>query len=137
MLPWGAFRLIPSAPARDPPGRNSITATYHPQKRKSGAEIVKINPRHEMLDIVVIDGKARGIIARNLVTGELERHFGHAVLLGSGGYGKVFFLSTNSLGSKVPPPWEAHKKRAFFRHPPLYPEHPPCLPPPGGHHSQL
>ncbi len=93
--------------------------------------------RHEMLEIVTIDGKARGIIARNLVTGELERHFGHAVLLCSGGYGNVFYLSTNAMGSNVTAAWKAHKKGAFFGNPCFTQIHPTCIPVSGDHQSKL
>jgi len=93
--------------------------------------------RHEMLEIVVIDGKARGIIARNLITGELERYFGHAVLLASGGYGNVFYLSTNAMGSNVTAAWKAHKKGAYFANPCFTQIHPTCIPVSGDHQSKL
>jgi succinate dehydrogenase / fumarate reductase flavoprotein subunit len=93
--------------------------------------------RHEMLDVVIIDGKARGIIARNLVTGEIERHFGHAVVLATGGYGNVFFLSTNAMGSNVTAIWKAHKKGAFFGNPCFTQIHPTCIPVSGDHQSKL
>jgi succinate dehydrogenase / fumarate reductase flavoprotein subunit len=89
------------------------------------------------LEIVKIDGKARGIIARNLVTGKLERHFGHAVLLASGGYGNVFFLSTNAMGSNVTAAWKAHKQGAFFGNPCFTQIHPTCIPVSGDHQSKL
>ena len=76
---------------------------------------IEMNNRHEMLDVVVVNGKARGIIARNLITGEIERHSAHAVIIASGGYGNVFFLSTNAMGSNVTAGWKIHKKGAFFR----------------------
>jgi succinate dehydrogenase / fumarate reductase flavoprotein subunit len=93
--------------------------------------------RHEMLDVVIIDGKARGIICRNLVTGELERHFGHAVLLCTGGYGNVFYLSTNAMGSNVTAIWKAHKKGAYFGNPCFTQIHPTCIPVSGDHQSKL
>jgi succinate dehydrogenase / fumarate reductase flavoprotein subunit len=93
--------------------------------------------RHEMLDVVIIDGKARGIIARNLVSGKLERHFGHAVVLATGGYGNVFFLSTNAMGSNVTANWKAHKKGAFFGNPCFTQIHPTCIPVSGDHQSKL
>jgi succinate dehydrogenase / fumarate reductase flavoprotein subunit len=93
--------------------------------------------RHEMVELVIIDGKARGIIARNLVTGELERHFGHAVLLCTGGYGNVFYLSTNAMGSNVTAAWKAHKKGAFFANPCFTQIHPTCIPVSGDHQSKL
>jgi succinate dehydrogenase / fumarate reductase flavoprotein subunit len=93
--------------------------------------------RHEMLELVMIDGKARGIIARDLVSGELERHFGHAVLLCSGGYGNVFYLSTNAMGSNTTAIWKAHKKGAFFGNPCFTQIHPTCIPVTGEHQSKL
>jgi succinate dehydrogenase / fumarate reductase, flavoprotein subunit len=93
--------------------------------------------RHEMLELVKIDGKARGIIARNLVTGELERHGGHAVLLCSGGYSNVFYLSTNAMGSNVSATWKAHKQGALFANPCFTQIHPTCIPVAGEHQSKL
>jgi len=93
--------------------------------------------RHEMVELVIIDGKARGIIARNLVTGELERHFGHAVLLCTGGYGNVFYLSTNAMGSNVTAAWKAHRKGAYFANPCFTQIHPTCIPVSGDHQSKL
>ncbi len=93
--------------------------------------------RHEMLDIVKIDGVARGIIARDLITGQLERHFGHAVLLCTGGYGNVFFLSTNAMGSNVTAAWKAYKKGAYFANPCYTQIHPTCIPVSGDHQSKL
>ena len=93
--------------------------------------------RHEMLDVVIVDGKARGIIARNLVTGKVERHSAHAVVLASGGYGNVFFLSTNAMGSNVTAAWKAHKKGAFFANPCYTQIHPTCIPVSGEYQSKL
>ena len=90
-----------------------------------------------MLDIVLVDGKARGIIARNLVTGKIERHSAHAVVLGSGGYGNVFYLSTNAMGSNVTSAWKAHKRGAFFANPCFTQIHPTCIPVSGDHQSKL
>jgi succinate dehydrogenase / fumarate reductase flavoprotein subunit len=93
--------------------------------------------RHEMLDIVIVNGKARGIIARNLITGEIERHSAHAVVVGSGGYGNVFFLSTNAMGSNATAAWKIHKKGAFFANPCYTQIHPTCIPVSGDHQSKL
>ena len=93
--------------------------------------------RHEMLDLVVVDGKARGIIARNLITGEIERHSAHAVVIASGGYGNVFFLSTNAMGSNATAAWKIHKKGAFFANPCYTQIHPTCIPVSGEHQSKL
>ncbi len=93
--------------------------------------------RHEMLDIVKVDGKARGIIARNLITGELERHSAHAVVIASGGYGNLYFLSTNAMGSNVTAAWKTHKKGAFFANPCFTQIHPTCIPRSGDYQSKL
>src|SRR4051812_26893312 len=93
--------------------------------------------RHEMVEVVIIEGKAKGIICRNLVTGELERHSGHAVLLCTGGYGNVFYLSTNAMGSNVTADWKAHKKGAYFANPCFTQIHPTCIPVTGEHQSKL
>jgi len=118
-------------------GQQLLLGAYSALERQVGAGTVKMYNRHEMLDIVVIDGKCRGIIARNLVTGKLERHFGHAVLLASGGYGNVFYLSTNAMGSNVTAAWKAHKKGAFFGNPCFTQIHPTCIPVSGDHQSKL
>src|SRR5690554_7439276 len=93
--------------------------------------------RHEMLELVVVDGKARGIIARNLATGELERHAAHAVVIASGGYGNIFFLSTNAMGSNVTASWKIHKKGAYFANPCYTQIHPTCIPVTGDYQSKL
>ncbi len=93
--------------------------------------------RHEMLDLVIVDGKARGIIARNLVTGEIERHSAHAVVIASGGYGNVYFLSTNAMGSNVSAAWKIHKKGAYFANPCYVQIHPTCIPVHGTQQSKL
>ena len=98
---------------------------------------IKMYSRHEMMDIVVVDGKARGIIARNLITGELERHSAHAVVIASGGYGNVFYLSTNAMGSNVSAAWKIHKKGAYFANPCFTQIHPTCIPVSGDYQSKL
>jgi succinate dehydrogenase / fumarate reductase flavoprotein subunit len=118
-------------------GQQLLIGAYQSLERQVALGNVKQYTRHEMLEIVVIDGKARGIIARNLVTGELERHFGHAVLLCSGGYGNVFYLSTNAMGSNVTAIWKAHKKGAYFGNPCFTQIHPTCIPVSGEHQSKL
>lgn len=118
-------------------GQQLLIGAYQALERQVAEGNVKMYTRHEMLDIVMIDGKARGIIARDLVTGELERHFGHAVLLCSGGYGNVFYLSTNAMGSNVTAAWKAHKKGAFFGNPCFTQIHPTCIPVSGDHQSKL
>jgi succinate dehydrogenase / fumarate reductase, flavoprotein subunit len=118
-------------------GQQLLLGAYSALERQIGMGKVKMYARHEMLDVVVIDGKAKGIIARNLVTGQLERHSGHAVLLCTGGYGNVFFLSTNAMGSNVTAAWKAHKKGAFFGNPCYTQIHPTCIPVSGEHQSKL
>ncbi|MFN8357509.1 MAG: fumarate reductase/succinate dehydrogenase flavoprotein subunit [Spirosomataceae bacterium] len=118
-------------------GQQLLLGAYSALQRQVGMGNVEMFARHEMLDIVMIDGKCRGIIARNLVTGELERHFGHAVLLCTGGYGNVFYLSTNAMGSNVTAAWKAHKKGAFFGNPCFTQIHPTCIPVSGDHQSKL
>jgi succinate dehydrogenase / fumarate reductase flavoprotein subunit len=118
-------------------GQQLLLGAYSALERHIGKGSVVNYSRHEMLDVVKIDGKARGIIARNLITGELERHFGHAVLLCTGGYGNVFYLSTNAMGSNVTAAWKAHKQGALFANPCFTQIHPTCIPVSGDHQSKL
>ncbi|MBS1760795.1 MAG: fumarate reductase/succinate dehydrogenase flavoprotein subunit [Bacteroidetes bacterium] len=118
-------------------GQQLLIGAYQALERQVALGSVKQYTRHEMLDVVVIDGKARGIIARNLITGELERFFGHAVVLASGGYGNVFYLSTNAMGSNATAAWKAHLKGAFFGNPCFTQIHPTCIPVSGDHQSKL
>lgn len=118
-------------------GQQLLIGAYQALERQVAVGNVTMYSRHEMHDIVKIDGKARGIIARDLITGELERHFGHAVLLCTGGYGNVFYLSTNAMGSNVTAAWKAHKNGAFFANPCYTQIHPTCIPVSGDHQSKL
>lgn len=118
-------------------GQQLLLGAYSGLERQVGIGTVTMYSRHEMLEVVVIDGKARGIIARNLITGEIERHFGHAVLLCTGGYGNVFYLSTNAMGSNVTAAWKAHKQGAYFGNPCFTQIHPTCIPVSGDHQSKL
>ncbi len=118
-------------------GQQLLIGAYQAMERQVALGNVSMFSRHELLDLVMIEGKARGIICRNLVTGELERHFGHAVLLCTGGYGNVFYLSTNAMGSNVTAVWKAHKKGAFFGNPCFTQIHPTCIPVSGDHQSKL
>ena len=118
-------------------GQQLLLGAYSALERQVGLGTVTMYSRHEMLDIVMIDGKARGIIARDLISGKLERHFGHTVLLCTGGYGNVFFLSTNAMGSNVTAAWKAHKQGAFFGNPCYTQIHPTCIPVSGDHQSKL
>lgn len=118
-------------------GQQLLLGAYNSLERQVGIGSVQMFSRHEMLDIVMIDGKARGIIARDLITGKLERHFGHAVLLCTGGYGNAFYLSTNAMGSNVTAAWKAHKAGAYFANPCYTQIHPTCIPVSSGHQSKL
>lgn len=118
-------------------GQQLLLGAYSALERQVALGNVTQYSRHEMLDVVMIDGKARGIIARDLISGKLERHFGHAVLLCTGGYGNVFYLSTNAMGSNVTAAWKAHKKGAFFGNPCFTQIHPTCIPVSGDHQSKL
>ena len=118
-------------------GQQLLLGAYSALERQIGMGKVEMFTRHEMLDVVKVDGKARGIIARDLITGKLERHFGHAVLLCTGGYGNVFYLSTNAMGSNVTAAWKANKQGAFFGNPCYTQIHPTCIPVSGDHQSKL
>ena len=123
--------------AKGQTGQQLLLGAYSALNRQIKKGKVEMHARHEMLDLVVVDGKARGIIARNLITGEIERHSAHAVVLASGGYGNVFFLSTNAMGSNVTAAWKAHKKGAFFANPCYTQIHPTCIPRSGEDQAKL
>jgi succinate dehydrogenase / fumarate reductase flavoprotein subunit len=123
--------------ARGQTGQQLLLGAYSALSRQIAKGKVAMYNRHEMMDVVIVDGKCRGIIARNLVTGELERHSAHAVVLATGGYGNVFFLSTNAMGSNGSAAWKAHKKGAFFGNPCFTQIHPTCIPVSGDHQSKL
>ena len=123
--------------AKGQTGQQLLLGAYSAMNRQIGRGKIKMYSRHEMLDVVIVDGKARGIIARNLVTGEIERHSAHAVVLGTGGYGNVFYLSTYAMGSNVTAAWKAHKRGAFFANPCYTQIHPTCIPVSGDHQSKL
>ena len=118
-------------------GQQLLLGAYSALSRQIGLGRVKMYNRHEMLDIVKVDGKARGIIARNLVTGEIERHSAHAVVIASGGYGNVYFLSTNAMGSNVSAAWKIHKQGALFANPCFVQIHPTCIPVHGTNQAKL
>lgn len=123
--------------AKGQTGQQLLLGAYSAMNRQIGKGKIKMYNRHEMLELVKVDGKARGIIARNLVTGEIERHSAHAVVIASGGYGNVFFLSTNAMGSNVTAAWRAHKKGAHFANPCYTQIHPTCIPRSGDYQSKL
>ncbi len=123
--------------AKGQTGQQLLLGAYSAMNRQIGRGKIQMYNRHEMMDVVIVDGKARGIIARNLVTGEIERHSAHAVVIASGGYGNVFFLSTNAMGSNVSAGWKIHKKGAFFANPCYTQIHPTCVPVHGENQSKL
>ena len=123
--------------AKGQTGQQLLLGAYSAMNRQIGRGKIKMYNRHEMMDIVLVDGKARGIITRNLVNGQIERHGAHAVVIASGGYGNVFFLSTNAMGSNVSAGWKIHKKGAHFANPCFTQIHPTCIPVSGDHQSKL
>lgn len=123
--------------AKGQTGQQLLLGAYAAMNRQIQRGKIKSYTRHEMLDLVIVDGKARGIIARNLVTGEIERHSAHAVVLATGGYGNLFFLSTYCMGANVMAAWKAHKKGAYFANPCFTQIHPTCIPVSGDHQSKL
>jgi len=123
--------------AKGQTGQQLLLGAYAAMNRQINRGKIQAYNRHEMLDLVLVDGKARGIIARNLVTGEIERHGAHAVVLATGGYGNVFFLSTNAMGSNVTAAWRAHRRGAYFANPCFTQIHPTCIPVSGDHQSKL
>ncbi|MEX2597035.1 MAG: fumarate reductase/succinate dehydrogenase flavoprotein subunit [Salibacteraceae bacterium] len=123
--------------AKGQTGQQLLLGAYSAMSRQINKGKITMYNRHEMLDLVIVDGKARGIIARNLVTGAIERHAAHAVVLASGGYGNVFYLSTNAMGSNVTASWRAHRKGAFFANPCFTQIHPTCIPRSGDYQAKL
>ncbi len=123
--------------AKGQTGQQLLLGAYSAMNRQIARGKITPYNRHEMLDVVKVDGKARGIIARNLVTGEIERHSAHAVVIASGGYGNVYFLSTNAMGSNATAAWKIHKKGAFFANPCYTQIHPTCIPRSGDYQSKL
>ncbi|MGE5424533.1 MAG: fumarate reductase/succinate dehydrogenase flavoprotein subunit [Syntrophothermus sp.] len=134
---FGGAQVSRTFYARGQTGQQLLLGAYQALSRQIAAGTVKLFNRHEMMDLVLVDGKARGIISRDLITGKLERHFGHAVVLATGGYGNVFFLSTNAMGSNVSAVWQAMKKGAFFANPCFTQIHPTCIPVHGDYQSKL
>ena len=134
---FGGVQVSRTFYARGQTGQQLLLGAYSALSRQISKGSVKMYNRHEMLDVVMIDGVARGIIARNLLTGQYERHFGHAVVLATGGYGNVFYLSTNAMGSNVTAAWKAYKKGAMFGNPCFTQIHPTCIPVSGEYQSKL
>jgi succinate dehydrogenase / fumarate reductase flavoprotein subunit len=134
---FGGTQVSRTFYARGQTGQQLLIGAYSALSRQIAEGNVKLYNRRDVLDIVIVDGKARGVIARNLVTGELERHSAHAVVLATGGYGNVFYLSTNAMGSNVTPAWSAYKKGALFANPCFTQIHPTCIPVHGEFQSKL
>jgi succinate dehydrogenase / fumarate reductase flavoprotein subunit len=134
---FGGAQVSRTFYARGQTGQQLLLGAYQSMLRQVDAGNVTLFPRREMLDLVLVDGQARGIVTRNLITGELERHDGHAVLLCTGGYGTVYYLSTNAVNSNVTAAWRAHKRGALFANPCFTQIHPTCIPVSGDHQSKL
>jgi succinate dehydrogenase / fumarate reductase flavoprotein subunit len=134
---FGGAQVSRTFYARGQTGQQLLIGAYQSLMRQVHTKAVKMFPRREMLDVVVIDGKTRGIIVRNLTTGEIERYAGDAVILATGGYGTVYYLSTNAVNSNVTAAWRAHKRGALFANPCYTQIHPTCIPVSGDHQSKL
>ncbi|WP_162427010.1 fumarate reductase/succinate dehydrogenase flavoprotein subunit [Pontibacter pudoricolor] len=134
---FGGAQVSRTFYARGQTGQQLLLGAYSALNRQIAYGKVKMYPRTEMLDLVMVDGKARGIVVRNLITGKIESHSAHAVVLATGGYGNVFFLSTNAMGSNATAAWRAHKKGALFANPCFTQIHPTCIPVSGEYQSKL
>ena len=134
---FGGVQVSRTFYARGQTGQQLLIGAYQALERQVAAGTVEQFTRHEMLEVIVSEGRARGIIARDLVTGEIETHLADAVVLASGGYGNVFFLSTNAMGSNVTASWRAHRKGAYMANPCYTQIHPTCIPVSGDHQSKL
>jgi succinate dehydrogenase / fumarate reductase, flavoprotein subunit len=134
---FGGAQVSRTFYARGQTGQQLLLGAYQSMLRQVDAGTVTLYPRREILDLVVVGGQARGIVCRNLVTGDLEPHGAHAILLCTGGYGTVFYLSTNAINSNVTAAWRAHKRGAFFANPCFTQIHPTCIPVSGEHQSKL
>ncbi|MFT2010891.1 fumarate reductase/succinate dehydrogenase flavoprotein subunit [Pontibacter sp. 13R65] len=134
---FGGAQVSRTFYARGQTGQQLLLGAYSALNRQIAYGKVKMYPRTEMLDLVMVDGKARGIVTRNLITGKIESHSAHAVVLATGGYGNVFFLSTNAMGSNTTAAWRAHRRGALFANPCYTQIHPTCIPVSGGHQSKL
>jgi len=134
---FGGAQVSRTFYARGQTGQQLLLGAYQALERQIGAGTVEMFPRTEMLDLIVIDGHARGIVTRNLMTGKIESHLGDAVVLGTGGYGNVYYLSTNAKGSNATAIWRAHKRGALFANPCFTQIHPTCIPVSGDYQSKL
>src|SRR5256714_147579 len=134
---FGGAQVSRTFYARGQTGQQLLLGAYQALERQIGAGAVQMFPRSEMLDLIVIDGKARGIVTRDLITGNIESHLADAVVLGTGGYGNAYYLSTNAKGSNATAIWRPHKRRALFANPSFTQIHPPCIPVSGEYQSKL
>jgi succinate dehydrogenase / fumarate reductase flavoprotein subunit len=134
---FGGAQVSRTFYARGQTGQQLLLGAYQALERQIHAGTVTMYPRTEMLELIVVDGQARGIVTRDMVTGKIEAHLAHAVILGTGGYGNVFYLSTNAKGCNVTASWRAHRKGAFFANPCYTQIHPTCIPVSGDHQSKL
>src|SRR5882762_4379661 len=134
---FGGVQVQRTFYARGQTGQQLLLGAYQALSRQIGAGMVEMRPRTEMLDLIVVDGRARGIVARNLITGEITTHLADAVVLATGGYGNVFYLSTNAKGSNASAIWRAHRRGAYLANPCFTQIHPTCIPRSGDHQSKL
>ncbi|GAA3712648.1 fumarate reductase/succinate dehydrogenase flavoprotein subunit [Microlunatus aurantiacus] len=134
---FGGVQVSRTFYARGQTGQQLLIGAYQALERQIAAGTVKMHTRHEMLELIVADGKARGVVIRDMVSGEIETHYADAVVLASGGYGNVFYLSTNAMGCNVTATWRAHRKGAYFANPCYTQIHPTCIPVSGEYQSKL
>src|SRR5438067_3452003 len=134
---FGGAQVSRTFYARGQTGQQLLLGAYQALSRQIAAGSIEMHPRTEMLDLIVVDGKARGIVARDLITGRIDTYFADAVVLASGGYGNVFYLSTNAMNSNATAIWRAHRRGAYFANPCFTQIHPTCIPRTGEHQSKL
>jgi succinate dehydrogenase / fumarate reductase flavoprotein subunit len=134
---FGGVQVSRTFYARGQTGQQLLLGAYQALERQVAVGTVQVHSRHEMLDVIIVDGRARGVVVRDMTTGQIETHFADAVVLASGGYSNVFFLSTNAMGCNVTATWRAHRKGALFANPCFTQIHPTCIPVSGGHQSKL
>jgi len=134
---FGGVQVSRTFYARGQTGQQLLIGAYQALERQIAAGTVEMHTRHEMLELIVVDGRARGVVIRDMVTGGIETHFADAVVLATGGYGNVFYLSTNAVGCNVTATWRAHRKGAYFANPCFTQIHPTCIPVSGEHQSKL
>jgi succinate dehydrogenase / fumarate reductase flavoprotein subunit len=134
---FGGVQVSRTFYARGQTGQQLLLGAYQALERQVAAGTVTVHPRHEMLDVVVVDGRARGVVVRDMVTGAVETHLADTVVLATGGYGNAYYLSTNAMGANVTATWRAHRRGALFANPCFTQIHPTCIPVSGEHQSKL